>query len=57
MLRRCAWCGAVRFEGRPWGREDESVVTYLDRHDLVTHGICPTCFQAELERLRGASQL
>jgi hypothetical protein len=57
MLRRCAWCGAVKFEGRAWGREDESVVRYLDRQDLVTHGICPTCFDAEMERLSRASKL
>jgi hypothetical protein len=52
MLRRCAWCCAVTLGPDGWARpEDEREIAYLDELDVVTHGICPDCFDAEINRL------
>jgi hypothetical protein len=44
----CAWCGA-RAVGERWsGRLTRpDVLAALDRAGVLTHGICPACFDAE----------
>jgi hypothetical protein len=48
MVTICAWCGA-RAVGEIWsGRITRpDVLAALDRAGVLTHGICPACFDAE----------
>jgi len=40
----CAWCGSRSIEGI-WDELDVVLQTFITgRRHLVTHGICPTCF-------------
>ena len=48
MVTVCAWCGS-RAVGERWsGRITRAdVLAALDRAGVLTHGICPTCFDLE----------
>ena len=48
LVTICAWCGA-RAVGDTWsGRLTRpDVLAALDRANVLTHGICPSCFDTE----------
>ncbi len=48
LLPLCAWCKSVKQEDDQW----LSLQDYVERHPDVTHGICPTCSDAQLEVLQ-----
>ena len=64
VLVRCAWCDRVQV-GEEW-LQLEAVGTGRQRlsqsiRDKASHGICPSCFEAEMrraerERSRGANE-
>jgi PAS domain S-box-containing protein len=45
----CAWCKAVRDESGDWVPLDRYVEQHSDA--LVTHGMCPTCYEREVGEL------
>jgi hypothetical protein len=49
LLHICAWCKRVRDEAEDW----ETVERYVQAHThaLFTHGICPDCFQSQVDAL------
>ncbi len=49
----CAWCKAVRDESGAWVPMDRYVEQHSDA--LVTHGMCPTCYQREVGELPSGS--
>lgn len=49
----CAWCKAVRDESGEWVALDRYVEQHSDA--LVTHGMCPTCYQREVGELPSGS--
>ncbi len=47
MLRMCAWCKRILDDQGEW----QPVEHYLSGRPKVSHGMCPTCRERELERL------
>jgi hypothetical protein len=49
LLHICAWCKRVRDEAQDW----ETVERYVQAHThaLFTHGICPDCYQSQVDTL------
>ncbi len=49
MLCVCAWCRRVRDEDEAW----QALETFVQErtHAAFTHGICPDCFQSQLEQV------
>lgn len=49
LLPMCSWCDRIQDGSGTW----ESVASYLEReaNTTISHGLCPTCFQRQLDQL------
>jgi PAS domain S-box-containing protein len=49
LLPMCSWCDRIQDGSGTW----ESVESYLEREarTKISHGLCPTCFQRQLDEL------
>jgi hypothetical protein len=45
VVVQCSWCKRYKINERTW---DE---TLYERYEMVSHGICPTCYQDQLDKL------
>jgi hypothetical protein len=49
LLRVCAWCGRLQNEHGSWEKLDAFLARLLQTR--ITHGLCPECYERELERV------
>jgi hypothetical protein len=54
LLPMCSWCDRIQDGSGTW----QSVESYLEREadTKVTHGLCPACFQRQLDELDESEQ-
>ena len=56
LIAACAWCARLALAG-DWLRADKSALTAIDARVTLSHGICPSCLEAQSPELPAQQDL